>query len=320
LTWSDTNVFGAGVGNLLRITSPNGRWIAFTYDTNSPNRITDATDNIGRTVHYTYDGNGHLSTVTDPAGNVTTYTWDANHRMTTVKDGRNIVYLTNHYDASGRVDKQTLADPAAFYSFAYTTNGGGNITRAEVTNPRGYTKQLNYNPDHYLTSQVEALNQPEARTTTITRLPVSNLVSAVVHALVVEGSLRKTEYTYDDFGHVQTVKRLANTPNPVTTTFTYEPAFFQLASVTDPLLHTWTINYDGQGKMLGATDPLSHQTTTVMNSQGQVRASLMHCNTPGNLSTRAATCCRQSILWERRRRVLLTPADSSEASRIRSAV
>jgi RHS repeat-associated protein len=268
LTWSDTNIFGAGVGNLLRITSPNGRWIAFTYDTNLPvNRITDATDNIGRNVHYTYDANGHLSTATDPEGNVTTYTWDANHRMTSIKDGRNIVYLTNHYDASGRVDKQTLADPAAFYSFAYTTNGGGNITRTEVTNPRGYTKQLNYNPDHYLTSQVEALNQPEARTTTITRLPTSNLVSAVV-----DGLSRRTEYTYDDFGHVQQVKQLADTAEPVITTYAYEQQYFQLASIKDPLQHEWAVGYDSVGRLASMTDPLSHQTVFNTDVQGRIRS------------------------------------------------
>jgi len=38
---------------LTRVTSPNGRYISFTYDTN--NRITQAQDNIGRTVQYVYD-------------------------------------------------------------------------------------------------------------------------------------------------------------------------------------------------------------------------------------------------------------------------
>src|SRR5947208_9883195 len=67
LTWSQTNIFGAGTGNLVRITSPNGRWIAFSYaNPTFPNNITQATDNIGRTVSYTYDANGRLSTVTDP--------------------------------------------------------------------------------------------------------------------------------------------------------------------------------------------------------------------------------------------------------------
>lgn len=51
-------------GNVTRVTSPNSRWISFTYD--GSNRITQTTDNIGRTVVYTYDTNGNLSTVTDP--------------------------------------------------------------------------------------------------------------------------------------------------------------------------------------------------------------------------------------------------------------
>jgi YD repeat-containing protein len=46
-TWS-TISFGQGTGNLLKLTSTNGRSIEFTYDTS--NRITQATDNIGRTV------------------------------------------------------------------------------------------------------------------------------------------------------------------------------------------------------------------------------------------------------------------------------
>src|SRR5712692_5101581 len=40
-------------GNLKRIASPNGRWIAFTYD--SANRVTQAKDNAGRTYTYEYD-------------------------------------------------------------------------------------------------------------------------------------------------------------------------------------------------------------------------------------------------------------------------
>src|SRR5688572_18817998 len=39
-------------GNLTRIVSPNNRWVAFTYDT--AGRITQALDNIGRTVGYQY--------------------------------------------------------------------------------------------------------------------------------------------------------------------------------------------------------------------------------------------------------------------------
>src|SRR5262249_9598814 len=176
--------FGAGYGNLLRVTSPNGRWIAFTYDSAFPvNHVTQATDNIGRTVSYTYDSHGNLLTVTDPENNVTTYTWDTSNRLVSIKDGRNITWLTNQYDTSNRVTQQMLADPNAAWGFAYTTDGNGNITQTDVTDPRGHVERLAFNADHYTTSDTEAYGTSLARTTTITRQTGTDLVTAVVDPL-----------------------------------------------------------------------------------------------------------------------------------------
>jgi RHS repeat-associated protein len=264
-TYAQTNAFGAGYGDLLRVTSPNGRWIEFTYYAGTT-RVYQAKDNIGRTVTYTYEPSGRLSTVTDPENNVTTYTWNAANRLETIKDGRNIVYLTNQYDdATGRVLTQTLADPNATYTFAYTIDGGGNITRTDLTNPRGYTTRFLFNPEHHLTEQVEAVGEDEERRTTFDREPGSNLLSAMV-----DGLQRRTEYDYDGSGHLLTLRQLANTPEPVETHYTYEPQFFQLATVTDPLEHTWTIGYDSAGHVTSATDPLTHQTTLETNIQGLI--------------------------------------------------
>jgi RHS repeat-associated protein len=266
LTWSATNTFGAGYGNLLRITSPNGRWIEFTYDAATPvNHITQAKDNIGRTVTYTYTAGGNLATVTDPENNLTTYTWDASNRLVSIKDGRNIVYLTNQYDATNRVTQQTLADPAATYTFGYTTDPNGSITQTDVTDPLAHVERFAFNSDHYVTSRTEAYGTALARTTTTTRQTASNLVTAAV-----DGLSRRTEYTYDSSGHALTQTRLAGTVDAVTTTFTYEPVFFQLATVTDPLNHTWTVGYDGSGKITSMTDPLGHPTSVTLNPAGQV--------------------------------------------------
>jgi RHS repeat-associated protein len=266
LTWSATNTFGAGYGNLLRITSPNGRWIEFTYDAATPvNHITQAKDNIGRTVTYTYTAAGNLATVTDPENNVTTYTWDASNRLVSIKDGRNIVYLTNQYDASNRVTQQTLADPAATYTFAYTTDPNGNITQTDVTDPLAHVERFAFNSDHYVTSRTEAYGTVLARTTTTTRQAASNLVTAAV-----DGLSRRTEYTYDSSGHVLTETRLAGTVDAVTTTYTYEPVFFQLATITDPLNHQWTVGYDASGRAASVTDPLNNRTAFAMSAAGQV--------------------------------------------------
>jgi RHS repeat-associated protein len=253
---------------LQRVTSPNGRWIAFTYG--AGNRVSQVSDNIGRTVTYTYDASGRLSTVTDPENNVTTYTWDASNRIATVKDGRNIVYLTNHYDSCGRVDQQTLADPAASYTFAYTPTTCGPITQTDITDPRTHVNRQTFQ-NHYRVTNVEARGTTEERTTNYDRPGSGNLVTAVVeNSVLVEGAGRRTEYTYDDFGHVLTAKRLAGTADAVTTTYTYEPTFFQLATVTDPLTHTWTRTYDTSAKFTGTIDPLGHHTTIGLNAQGQV--------------------------------------------------
>jgi YD repeat-containing protein len=211
LTWSATNTFGAEYGNLLRITSPNGRWIEFTYDSATPvNHVTQAKDNIGRTVTYAYDANGRLQTVTDPENNVTTYTWDASNRMTSIRDGRGIVYVTNQYDTNNRVTQQTLADPGATYTFAYTTSVGS-ITQTDVTDPRGHIERFVFNADHYVTSKTDAYRTSLARTTTTTRQAGSNLPTAVV-----DGLNRRTEYTYDTSGHALTETRLAGTANAAT--------------------------------------------------------------------------------------------------------
>jgi YD repeat-containing protein len=87
-------------GKIDRIISPTGRWISLSYDASQ--RITQATDNIGRTVTYTYDS-GRLWKVTDAAGGITEYTYDSSHRMLTIEDSRGITYLTNTYDSNGRV-------------------------------------------------------------------------------------------------------------------------------------------------------------------------------------------------------------------------
>jgi RHS repeat-associated protein len=248
-------------GNVTRVTSPNGRWLAFTYD--ASDRITAVHDNIGRTVQYGYT-NGDLTSVTDPENHVTTYAYDAAHRMTAITDGRAITYLTNTY-TNGRVTAQALADPADTFQYSYTTDGSGKITQTEVTDPRGVVERLAFNGDGYVTSQIEALGQSAQRTTTTERQVGSNLVTATV-----DGLSRRTEYTYDTSGHVLTVTHLAGTADAVTTTSTYEPLFNQLATVTDPLNHTWTLGYDAHGRLTGVTDPLSHHTTVTMNAVGQV--------------------------------------------------
>jgi YD repeat-containing protein len=252
---------GGHIGNITKITSPNGRWLTFSYD--GSDRVTQATDNIGRTVGYTYDASGRLWKVTDPANGVTEYTYDTSHRMLTLKDARGITYLTNHYDANGRVDLQTQADSTT-YQFAYTLDGSGKVTQTDTTNPRGFVTRYTFNADGHHTSLVEAVGTALERTTTWTRDSGTNRITEIVGPLG-----RHTTYDYDTNGHVTSVTRLAGTGDAVTTSYTYEPRFKLLTSVTDPLTHTTTFTRDSNGNVTTITDPLSHQTTFTYNGSGQ---------------------------------------------------
>ena len=247
--------------NITQVTSPNGRWIAFTYD--ASNRITQAQDNVGRTVSYTYDTAGNLWKVTDPNGGVTTYTYDANHNMLTLQDARQIVFLTNQYDANGRVMKQTQNDQTT-YQFSYVLNGSNQVTEADVTDPRGIKRKVTFNGDGYLVTDTYAVGTPEQQTVTLTRQSGSDLVTSVTDALN-----RQTSFGYDAMGNVTSVTSLAGTPNAVTTQLTYEPTYNQISSVTDPLNHTTQLGYDSNGNLATVTDALQNPTTISYNYFGQ---------------------------------------------------
>ena len=58
------------------------------------------------------------------------------------------------------------------------------------------------------------------------------------------------------------------TPDAATTSFTYEPVFSQLATITDPLNHTTTLSHDAAGSLTAIIDPLGHQTSIAYSTNG----------------------------------------------------
>jgi len=255
-----TRAGGGQGGNITLISSPNGRWIQLTYDTS--NRITQATDNIGRVVAYTYDVYGRLATVTDANGGVTQYTYDSSHQMVTLTDPRGIVHVTNVYDGSSRVVRQTQADGTT-YQFSYVVDAG-KVVQTDVTDPRQVVRRVTFNGDGFCLSDTKASGASEQQTTTYERLVESNLLSAVIGT-----RNRRTEVTYDAMGNVIATTRLAGTAGAVTTTMTYEPAFNQVTSLTDPLGHTTRFTHDSRGNRTAIIDALGKQTTFDYNAAGQ---------------------------------------------------
>lgn len=249
-------------GPITQITSSSGRWLKFTYG--SGDRISQITDNSGRSVSYTYDGSNRLWKVTDPDSEITEYTYDASHRMLTIEDAKGIVYLTNEYDANGRVITQTQADTTE-YQFDYTLDGSGKVTQTDVTDPRGNVRRVTFNSGGYTLTDTRAEGTALEQTFTYERQSGTNLILSVTDPLN-----RETTFTYDSFGNTTSITQLEGTPDEITTSFTYEPDFNQVKTITDPLSHVTTIGYDVAGNPTSITDPLSHSTTFTYNALGQV--------------------------------------------------
>lgn len=137
-----------------------------------------------------------------------------------------------------------------------------------MTDGRGLIHKVTFGPSGYTTSDTQALGVAGfERTTTINRDPASNLVTSVNDPLN-----RTTATSYDPFGDVLSITRLAGTPVANTTNYTYDPVFHVVLTVTDPLNHTTTFGYDGRGAPLTVTDALGHVTTLATDGTGRVSA------------------------------------------------
>jgi len=265
-----------GNGNKTQITSPNGRWIQFQNDTTN-NHISSATDDIGRTVSYTYNSysasgrptcnsNGMLCAVTDANGGVTSYSYDSSNRMLTVTDPRGYTQVTNTYDpTSGRVTQQTLADGTSTYKFSYTPSSG-RITQTSITDPNGNVEKKSFDSNGFVTTDVLASGVSGVQQTfSYTRNPNTELVTGVTDQLS-----RQFNYGYDGNGNLTSISCQNCLSQAVSASLTYTPAFNELATLTDPNNNTWTIGYDSHGNPTSITDPLNHQVTLGYNSMGEL--------------------------------------------------
>jgi YD repeat-containing protein len=256
---------------VVTLTSPNGRWVQIQYvDAEDPldypagtSEISSITDDSGRTVSYSYDSAGRLVSVTYPDGGVEQFTYDGtSDRIISDIMPNGQTRVTNHYDSNERVDQQTLAN-GGVYKFAYTTNPNGQVTETDVTDPRGYVREILFNDAGYVTSSTSASGTPLAQTMTFQRDPNSNLITSVTDPLG-----RVTNYTYDGNGNVTSVTRMAGTSETATYSYTYTPQYDELASATDPLNHTVSFGYDNMGDLTSVTDALNEVTAFSYNAAG----------------------------------------------------
>ncbi len=233
-----------GSSRITQIVEPSGRALVTTI---ASGRIKEIKDPLGRTVQYSYNSAGRLETVTDPAGGVTRYTYDGNARILTITDPRGITYLTNEYDASGRVARQTQAD-GGVWLFRYAGPTGAPVG-VNVTDPRGNSTTQLLTAEGLARETIDAVGQH-----TRFERDASGQVVAVTDPLG-----RVTRFEYDAAGNVTKITDRANNVR----LFEHEPTFNRLTKLIAPAPDgppgdpgpVTTFEYDAKGNLITITDP-----------------------------------------------------------------
>ena len=207
---------------------------SFAYDRND--NITAVTDPKGNVTSYGYDSKGNRTRVTDPLDRITKWTYDSLNDVTSSTDPTG-VKTTYSYDSHGNV--LSVSTPLVGTNQTQTTT----FTRGNSNHP----------------SDVTAVTDPDGHITSYGYDTAGDLTS------VTDALGNETTYGYDSIGRrTSMISARGNAPggNPgsFTTTYAYDP-LSRLTSETDPLGHTQSWSYDGDGNLVSYTEQNNNTTT-----------------------------------------------------------
>lgn len=240
---------------LSTVTDPFGRAFTLGYDASS--RITSLTDGT-RTVTYGYtDGQSNLNSATYPGAQTWAYAYGAapaNHRPETISDPMGHVVEAITYDLSDRVATWSRQGGAEQLTFTYTS-----ATQTNVTNSVGAVTTFTLDPYNGVATAVSGPGCSSCGQGT----NESYLLDAYFNKTrITDGNGNITKQTFDSYGDVLTKTEAFGTALARTTTYTYDPTYHFVASVTVPSVDTpaqnrvETFGYDAaNGNLL--TDTLS---------------------------------------------------------------
>jgi len=260
-----TNSYDPGTGNLTTSVADFGTGVhlnalrSFTYDRFG--QVLTATDPLGSTTRFAYDGVGDLTTMlrdagtgrlnqqtsfdyssqgdgiaaTDPRGNRTTSTFDADRRLTstTTPDGLITSYT---YDPNGQLIRTQQSSSGAVLrstTTSYTLTGKA----ATVTDANGNTASFAYDVHDRLSS-------------------------------ATDGAGRVTRYGYDTLSRQLSISNLAIQTAPLLQR-SYTPDGL-LASLTDANNHATGFAYDGLDRLSTTTYPLGSTETFTYDADNNV--------------------------------------------------
>ncbi len=253
---------------LTTITDPAGIVTTFTYTDGLLSSVT----NPGGTTTFQHDAQGNLTGVTFPDGSGQTFGYDPRHLMTSETDANG--HLTQRtYNEFGQLTSATLPGgivraTTASQLVGWVPPGSGTETDpAPLTRPEDAVSTFIDGEGHTTTfvtgqfGEATQITDPAGFITTFTRDADGNPTQTALPSGAI------FDRTFDDRGNLLTFtdQTLAGT-----TTFTYEPVFNQITTLTNPFNQTTAFTYDALGNLTGITTPLNRTVTFGYNSQGLV--------------------------------------------------
>jgi RHS repeat-associated protein len=264
-------------GRLVEIRDRNGNAQDIAYDASGHMKsVTEA----GATDHqllFTYTGN-HITAISDGTGRTWTYTYSGNElvRVDYPSDAQT-PQETFRYDyytdtALGGLLRQVTEPNGGTSQFAYYAN-----RRAyQVSDPDGFTYTYDFNLYRDRTGYID-----ERGNTTLYSYNSAGDLVALQHpdrareSSVWQNNLEMSHtdvfgqtytYQYDTLGNLT---RMTDRAGNVTS-YTYDPTFSQVTSVTQPDDSVTTNVYDAKGNLIKTTDPSGAVTTISYDSNGRV--------------------------------------------------
>ena len=292
------------VGNLIRVTQPNGSFIAYEYD--AAHRLIAMEDTQGNRIDYTLDamGNRLSEQVSDPQGtlirtqqrlydelgqvrqlidsqnNNTEYTYDKNGNLTQTTDA-NLNPDNQTFDPLDRVKQQTNALNG---TTKYTYDAQDNIT--SVTDPNNLTTTYEYD---YL-GNVISQSSPDTGTTTYTYDEAGNrltktdargitvsysydALNRLTQVTYPDSSLNVT-YTYDQGAHgIGKLTGMSDANGTTTYTFNaYGDLITQTRTSSDSIVTTFSYDYDVYGRLASLTYPSGNSVNYTHDVHGQLNS------------------------------------------------
>ncbi len=236
------------VGNVSKVTQPDGDYLSYTYDT--AHRLTDVQDNLVNHVHYTLDG----------AGNRTgeqTYDPSSSLKRSLTRQYDSLNHLTGILNATPAA-VQTYQNPSEApptgitYTNGYDGNGNA-IYSIDGTSAQVGTEQQ-YDPLNRLLKTLQDHAGTGATHDTTTQFAYDardNLRS------VTDPDNLVTSYTYDGLNNLTQL----SSPDTATTSYGYDAAGNR-TSQTDARTVTTNYSYDALNRLIGITYPTTSLNVT----------------------------------------------------------